>query len=170
MGTATPHRIGPSVASVRAALEKILASPAFASSDRLTRFLRYVVDETLEGRADALKETIVGVDVFGRKPAYDPRLDGVVRTEAIKLRARLKEYYETEGQRDAIRIDIPKGGYVPSFAEQEQPPDPPRGPLVSGRWIVLAGQALSPAILLARINVGVHRAARVLSWGTAPRH
>jgi TolB-like protein/Tfp pilus assembly protein PilF len=137
MGAAFQH-VEPSAGSIRAEFDKILASPGFASSERLARFLRYAVDETLEGRSDALKETNVGIDVFGRKPGYDPRIDGVVRTEAIKLRARLKEYYETEGQRDPIRIDLPKGGYVPAFSE----PEIERGPIpqrtISGRWIVLA--------------------------------
>ena len=79
--------------------------------------------------ADALKETNVGVDVFGRKPGYDPRLDGVVRTEAIKLRARLKEYYEGEGRNDGVRIDLPKGGYVAAFSERERGPVRERRPL-----------------------------------------
>ena len=124
-----------SAANIRAELEKVLASRGFAASDRLARFLRYVVEETLEGRGDALKETNVGVDVFARKSGYDPRIDGVVRTEAIKLRARLKEYYEGDGAHDPIRIDLPKGGYVPAFSERERGPVPER--TVSGRWIVL---------------------------------
>ena len=113
----------------------MLASPGFAGSERLSRFLRYVVEETLEGRSDGLKETTVGIDVFGRKPGYDPRLDGVVRTEAIKLRAKLKEYYEDAGRGDLVRIDLPKGGYVPAFSEMERGPVPER--TVPGRWIVL---------------------------------
>src|SRR5712691_3619052 len=104
-----------SVESIRAALEKILASPGFANADRLSRFIRYVVEETLNGQTDKLKESLLGIDVFGRKPSYDPRMDAVVRTEAVKLRARLKEYYESEGREDALIIDLPKGGYVPAF-------------------------------------------------------
>ena len=61
------------------------------------------------------KETLLGVEVFGRNPAYDPRLDGVVRVEAVKLQSRLKDYYETEGAADPVRIDLPKGGYLPCF-------------------------------------------------------
>ena len=98
---------------MRAQLDKILGSSAFAGSERPSRFLRYIVEQALEG--NPLKETLVGVEVFGRKPAYDPRLDGVVRVEAVKLRSRLKEYYETEGASDEVRIDLPKGGYLPSF-------------------------------------------------------
>jgi hypothetical protein len=76
--------------------------------------LRFIVEQALLG--NQLKETLLGVEVFGRIPSYDPRLDGVVRVEAVKLRSRLKEYYETEGAADPIRIDLPKGGYLPSFA------------------------------------------------------
>lgn len=109
------------VDQIRAALDKILASPGFVNADRLTRFLRYAVDTTLEGQTDKLKETMLGIEVFGRKSTYDPRIDAVVRTEAVKLRARLKEYYETEGREDKVCIDMPKGGYVPVFRPREEP-------------------------------------------------
>src|SRR5450755_1660289 len=101
--------------SIRAALDKILASTGFVNADRLSKFLRYTVDETLQGQTDKLKESLLGIDVFGRKPTYDPRVDAVVRTEAVKLRARLRDYYESEGREDEIIIDLPKGGYIPAF-------------------------------------------------------
>ena len=110
-----------SAESIRAALEKILASPGFANADRISRFLRYTVEETLNGQTDKLKESLLGIDVFGRKPSYDPRVDAVVRTEAVKLRARLREYYESEGREDEIVIDLPKGGYIPAFRHREKP-------------------------------------------------
>ncbi|MDQ2945248.1 MAG: tetratricopeptide repeat protein [Acidobacteriota bacterium] len=117
-----PDRLSPE--SVRAELQKILSSPGFINADRLTKFLRHVVEGALEGQNDRLKESLLGSDVFGRKPSYDPRIDAVVRTEAVKLRARLKEYYETSGREDALRIDLPKGGYVPAFHLQEHPAAP----------------------------------------------
>ncbi|MBZ5593622.1 MAG: tetratricopeptide repeat protein [Acidobacteriia bacterium] len=120
MGSATQNRIEPSEESIRAALRKLSSSPRFASSERLCRFLNFTVEETLAGRTGQLKETIVGAEVFGRKPDYDPRLDAVVRIEAVKLRARLKEYYDNEGRLDPVRIDLPKGGYVPAFSLQLQ--------------------------------------------------
>ncbi|MGC9947317.1 MAG: hypothetical protein ABSF64_13185 [Bryobacteraceae bacterium] len=110
--------------AVRAQLEKIVSSGAFAGAERPGRFLRFVVEQALAG--NPLKETLLGVEVFGRSPSYDPRLDGVVRVEAVKLRARLKEYYETEGGADPVRIDLPKGGYLPCF---EALPGPPAGPI-----------------------------------------
>src|SRR4029077_16958417 len=102
---------GISAESIRAALEKILASPGFANADRISRFLRYTVEETLNGQTDKLKESLLGLDVSGREPGYDARVDAVVRTEAVKLRARIREYYASEGLEDQIVIDLPKGGY-----------------------------------------------------------
>ena len=133
MASATQDRIGPSEESIRAALDKISASPRFASSERLCRFLRFAVEETLAGKTGQLKETIVGMEVFGRKPDYDPRLDAVVRIEAVKLRARLKEYYEDEGRLDPVRIDLPKGGYVPSFSIQAFDPVAAAAPPAASR-------------------------------------
>src|SRR6266481_5723995 len=118
-----------SVESIRAALEKILASPGFANADRLSRFIRYVVEETLKGQTDKLKESLLGIDVFGRKPTYDPRVDAVVRTEAVKLRARLRDYYESEGREDEVIIDLPKGGYIPAFRIREKLAEPIATPL-----------------------------------------
>jgi TolB-like protein/Flp pilus assembly protein TadD len=101
-------------------LDKILAGRAFRGAERPGRFLRFIVEQALAG--NQLKETLLGVEVFGRSPTYDPRLDGVVRVEAVKLRSRLKEYYETEGAADPIRIDLPKGGYLPCFEALAIPP------------------------------------------------
>lgn len=109
-----------SVDAIRAALDKILASPGFVNADRLSRFLRYTVEETLNGQTDKLKETLLGIEVFGRKPTYDPRVDAVVRTEAVKLRARMRDYYEADGREDGVIIDLPKGGYVPVFRHREK--------------------------------------------------
>ena len=98
---------------VRAQLEKILASEGFSRNDRLSGFLRFVIEQELSGRGDQLKESIIGVEVFGRDPGYDPRQDSVVRTEAAKLRARLAKYYATVA--DPLVIELPKGAYRPVF-------------------------------------------------------
>jgi adenylate cyclase len=98
-------------------LGKILSSAGFVRNDRLSRFLRFVVTRQLEGKADELKESLVGIEVFGRAPGYDSKLDSVVRTEAAKLRARLAEYYSAEGAADAVVIQLPKGGYAPVFRQ-----------------------------------------------------
>ena len=83
---ALPHGI--TREAVREQAARILASANFADSSRMIRFLQFAVDETLEGRADRLKEIVIGMEVFDRSPSYDPRLDPIVRVEARRLRAR----------------------------------------------------------------------------------
>ena len=83
-------------ASIRYALERILSSAGFARNERLSRFLRFVVEEELAGRGGEIKESLIALEVFGRKPNYNPKQDPVVRIEAGKLRARLAEYYASE--------------------------------------------------------------------------
>src|SRR5262245_22583610 len=78
---------------VRSHLEEVLSSQVFAGSERLRRFLRFLVESTLEGQRDQLKEYTVGVSVFERGPEYDPRIDPAVRVHAGKLRDRLREFY-----------------------------------------------------------------------------
>jgi adenylate cyclase len=100
---------------IREELVRVLASPGFARNERLSRFLRLLVERHLEGRNEELKESLIAVEVFGRKPDYDPRQDSIVRTEAGRLRARLAEYYAAEGSGQNVIIEVPKGGYVPVF-------------------------------------------------------
>lgn len=101
---------------IRAQLDRILASDAFDASGRNRNFLRYVVEETIAGRAGYIKGYAVAQSVFGRGADFDPQLDPVVRIEASRLRRSLERYYLTMGQADPIRIELPKGGYVPHFA------------------------------------------------------
>jgi len=106
--------------AVRRQLERILESPGFSRNERLSRFLRFVVEGHLDGKDQELKESVIAIEVFGRRPDFDSKLDPVVRTEAARLRARLNEYYIKEGKADALVIELPKGGYVPRFREVEQ--------------------------------------------------
>jgi TolB-like protein len=99
----------------RRQLERILISPGFARNERMSRFLRFVVERHLEGRDEELKESLIAIEVFGRSPGYDSKKDPIVRTEASRLRARLSEYYVGEGKGDSLAIELPKGGYVPVF-------------------------------------------------------
>ena len=94
-------------------VRKIVSSRAMARSERLARFLEFTVSETMAGNAGQIKEFVVGVEVFGRTRDYDPRLDPIVRVEARRLRMKLRKYYDTEGRDDRIRIEYPKGSYVP---------------------------------------------------------
>ena len=85
-------------AAVRAQLGKILASSVFVNSPRMSRFLRFIVETTLDGKSESIKEYVIAVEVFEKAEDYDPQADSTVRTEASKLRARLARYYETEGR------------------------------------------------------------------------
>lgn len=91
-----------------------LRSPLFRKAERQSRFLRYVVDAALRSPETTIKEFEIGVSVYDRPSDYDPRTDPIVRVEAARLRARLREYYEITPP-EALRIDIPKGRYVPQF-------------------------------------------------------
>lgn len=105
--------------SIRAQLQKVVASGIFARSDRLIRFLRFCVEQVLAGGADCLKEQTLGIEVFDRKPDYDPRIDPIVRVEARRLRSKLKAYYSSNGHQDQVLIELPKGSYVPVFRPRE---------------------------------------------------
>ncbi|QCO03659.1 hypothetical protein D3867_16610 (plasmid) [Azospirillum argentinense] len=91
-----------------------MASDHFDASDRNRRFLRYVVEECLDGRAQQIKAYCIAVSVFNREPSFDPQSDPIVRLEAGRLRRSLEHYYLTAGREDPIRIVVPKGGYAPA--------------------------------------------------------
>src|SRR3954453_16339329 len=111
--------------AVRAQLGKILSSPVFVNSPRMSRFLRFVVETTLDGNSERIKEYVIAVDVFEKAEDYDPQADSTVRTEASKLRSRLARYYDSEGRDDLIGITIPKGSYVPQFEQRNNGTPPP---------------------------------------------
>ena len=100
-------------------LDRLLASKTFSQVDRLKRFLSFIVREALDGRGTELKEYVIGVEVFGKEPSFDPRTDPIVRVQARRLRSRLARYYREEGQSDEQIIDLPKGGYTPAFRTRE---------------------------------------------------
>jgi len=135
---------------VREHLEKVLVSSSFAGAPRVQQFLRFVVEETLEGRAGEIKESVVALQVFGRRSDFDSHSDSVVRVQATHLRRRLAEYYRSEGQRDGMVIELPAGSYVPVFRPVDQPG------AVAGRrrpkWLLpavaLAAVALAAALLI----------------------
>jgi TolB-like protein/Flp pilus assembly protein TadD len=97
---------------VRGQVERIIASEIFRRAERQSRFLRYVVEQALAGKTDRLKGYTIGLDVFDRAPDFDPNLDAIVRVEAGRLRAKLREYYRQFGA-DPVLIDLPRGTYAP---------------------------------------------------------
>jgi TolB-like protein/Tfp pilus assembly protein PilF len=113
------------------ALKRVLDSEIFVHSNRLSQFLRFAVEQTLNGHEESLKEYTIGTQAYGRKPDFDPSQDTIIRTEARRLRRKLKEYYEGEGKSDEVVIFIRSGSYVPVI-----------------RWRAsLEGQATSPDLV-----------------------
>lgn len=107
---------------VRAELAKVISSPDFDASDRNRRFLSYVVEETLAGRADRIKAYAIATTVFGRDHNFDSQLDSIVRIEAGRLRRSLELYYLTAGAQDRVRIVVPRGTYAPDFVTSAEAP------------------------------------------------
>ncbi|HEX3744059.1 MAG TPA: hypothetical protein VHW09_09015 [Bryobacteraceae bacterium] len=109
---------------MKSQLARLLGSPLFHHSKHYPSFLRYVVQETLEGRGGHLKERALGVEVFGRGADYDTNADPVVRTSACEVRKRIAQYYHELGHEHEIRIDLPSGSYLPEFRYPAVAPPP----------------------------------------------
>ncbi|MEP9350887.1 hypothetical protein [Xanthobacter sp. KR7-225] len=114
----------PDPEQVRAALERVLASPELSASPRLSAFLRYVVETALDGRAEEIKGYTIAVEALGRATSFDPQTDPIVRVEATRLRRALDHFYAAAGAREPLRILIPRGSYVPAFVWREAEPQP----------------------------------------------
>jgi TolB-like protein len=140
---------------IRSLLAKISATDEFQRSKRSLRFLNYIVEETLAGRASRIKAYSVAISVLDRDETFDPQTDPMVRIEASQLRRRLERYYLTQGAADPVVIDLPKGGYVPVFrlAEVAVPPDvePKHGSRHFALWVTSA--ALTTALTTVCIAV-----------------
>lgn len=100
---------------IRAQLELLTHDEVFRSSKRSVAFLKFVVEQTLKGSADQIKERTIGIEVFGRDPSYETNLDHIVRTAATELRKRLASYYVDEKHRTELRMSLVPGSYVPRF-------------------------------------------------------
>ncbi len=141
----------PSSDDIRAHLEKVLASAPFRDAQRSSRLLRFLVEETLAGRAATLKEYTLGADALQRGPDFDPRTDPIARVEASRLRTRMELYYANEGAGDSVVIALRKGSYVPAF-ERRQPAARAAATPAATRYLVVgavAGAALALALGLA---------------------
>jgi TolB-like protein/Flp pilus assembly protein TadD len=154
-------------------LERVLASSGFARNERMARFLRFVVERYVAGNDNELKESVIAVEVFGRRPDHDLTRDSIVRTEAGRLRSRLHEYYTGEGKEDPLIIELPKGGYVPEFrrraAATANISDGPRGKPKKGsrRWLAVAAAGFAVALGMVVWWV-VHRATTPIAVAVLP--
>jgi len=102
-------------------LKQIQISHAFSSSARSKEFLFYVVEQTLAGNSEGLKERSIGVNLFHRAPTYDTGEDPIVRVKAVEVRRRLAEYYAGEQKAPELKIELPIGSYVPKFRWRAPP-------------------------------------------------
>jgi len=102
-------------AGINRQLARLLGNPHFSHSKRFPSFLRFIVQEELEGRGDQLKERSLGIEVFGREASYDTTSDPIVRVTAAEIRKRIAQYYQESANPKELRISLPAGSYVPHF-------------------------------------------------------
>jgi TolB-like protein/tetratricopeptide (TPR) repeat protein len=132
---------------VRAELDRLLQSAPFLHSGRLGRFLRFAIENALAGNAGQLKEYVIGTEVYDRKPPYHPSQDSIVRTEARRLRAKLKEYYESEGKQNPVFIYFRPGTYVPVFRRNDNLTEPTSREASPESELLIRGIGVAVAVL-----------------------
>jgi hypothetical protein len=96
-------------------MERLLANPYFSHSRRFPSFLRFVIDHTLSGQTDTLKERTLGIEIFGKNADYDTSADPIVRVTAAEIRKRIAQYYQDPGHEHELRISLLPGSYIPQF-------------------------------------------------------
>jgi hypothetical protein len=150
-------------AQFEAAIERLVASHSLHSSESLCRLLRYLAKQSIEHPGAQVKEYQIATEVLGRQANFDPQLDSMVRVQAGRLRAKLTEYYGTEGVSDSVVVELPKGSYALTLHERTRPPNlemhPAEAREIAGKardaarnhWLV---PLLSAALLLALAVIG----------------
>jgi len=169
MGAAPSSEVRPSAAEIRTHLDGIFESPQFRSSKRCHDVLAFLVNKVLEGRSDILKERVIGVEVFGRPPDYNPASDPIVRGSVAEVRKRLAQYYqETLPGEGGPRIKIATGHYVPEFSWDAGAPVeavPAKKP--RRQYLIWVAMAITGALLPVSWWVFHPATALELFWGPA---
>lgn len=154
--TSSPLLNGYTPEEINGQMERMLASKLFKGSRRLSRFLRFTVEQTLAGDRDRLKEYCIGLEVFEKPESFDPRMDSIVRVMARRLRILVNTYYQTDGRDDTVEIHFDSGSYVPSFRTR-----------VPGESV---NASTEPQLLVVRADSGVIReVADCLAMSSATR-
>ena len=138
--------LSPSHDEIRSTLEHILASPDFKGTPQQVALLRYVVAQTLAGNSDRIKGYTVATEVFGRRVDFDQNIDPIVSIQAARLRRALERYYQAGGRHDTLRIDIPKGTYVPMFEKLPHAPVP--GTVIARAIDTMKGEGAWPSVVV----------------------
>lgn len=124
---------------IRAQIDRLTASPMFATAETQRRLLIYLAEKSLTEDSGWLKEYTVGVEALGKPATYDPQKDSIVRIQASRLRQKLSAYYQGEGRQDPIVVDLPKGGFKLTFTPQVPQEEPPSGASAPDtRWRAIA--------------------------------
>src|SRR5277367_995204 len=126
--TATPAFTDEERKAIHEQVERLLRNSHFNQSRRFPSFLRFVIEQTLLGQTDLLKERTLGIEIFGREADYDTASDPIVRVTATEIRKRIAQYYQEPGHETELRVTLPAGSYVPQFhwpqAAKESSPAP----------------------------------------------
>ena len=155
---------------VREELDRVLSSHDFQASKLCQSFLRYVVENTLNGHADNLKERTIGIEVFGKATSYDPSEDAGVRVKAGEVRKRLRSYYASQPVAAQVLIDLPAGTYIPEFRpfKRAEPPAPAKRWIRSWLFLALSGTVLLALALVAFFWLRPRAAANTFDQFWAP--
>src|ERR1700760_4277452 len=113
--TATTTLTNEERTAIQEQLERLLSNSHFNQSRRFPSFLRFVIDQTLLGQTDMLKERTLGIEIFGRPASYDTASDPIVRVTATEIRKRIAQYYQEPGHETELRVSLPAGSYIPQF-------------------------------------------------------
>jgi hypothetical protein len=165
--------VGPTSDEKRAAVEQVLQSPSFLRADQLRSFLRFVCEMEIAGRGEQLSEYLIGVEALGRPTGYSPAEDPVVRRRAVHLREKLDEVYAGGLAGAALRVELPKGRYVPRFVRVEAP-SPPAAPSSATPIAVVSPESddarrFTPRHLMLAFLAGVFASSAVfLTWRQLP--
>ena len=167
----------PTADEVREQLSRLLANPFFSHSKRFPTFLRFVVEQTLAGDSENIKERTLGIEIFGREAEYDTSSDPIVRVTAAEIRKRVAQYYQDAAHEHELRITLPSGSYVPQFHRPKGTNDPvflelsltaaEDAPNSEPRRIPHPARTPRHShtmLLLASVTVGVLSVASVLLW------
>src|SRR5579863_5988143 len=113
--TATTTLTNEERTAIQEQLERLLSNSHFNQSRRFPSFLRFVIEQTLLGQTELLKERTLGIEIFGREADYDTASDPIVRVTATEIRKRIAQYYQEPGHETELRVSLPSGSYVPQF-------------------------------------------------------